>query len=158
MSELRDFYEEVYVTLVGQLRLVTGSTADAEEIVQDAFVRLVPQWAKVSAYDDPEAWVRRVAMRLAVSRWRRSQVAARGLLRLAERDDVDPPDGGSLDMVRALAGLPVGQRQVLVLHHVVGLPVDQIATELGVAPGTVKSRLSRGRAALADVLTQEVLP
>jgi RNA polymerase sigma-70 factor (ECF subfamily) len=158
MSELRDFYDEVFVRLVGQLRLVTGSVSDAEELVQDAFVRLVPRWSTVSTYDDPEAWVRRVAMRLAVSRWRRGQVAARGLLRLAEREDVTEPDGGEVDLARALAGLPVGQRQVLVLHHVVGLPVDLVAAELGIAPGTVKSRLSRGRAALAVVLTEEVLP
>lgn len=143
------FYAAVYPRLVGQLTLLTGSRADAEELVQDAVVRLIPRWITVSAYDDPEAWLRRVALRLAVSRWRRTRVAAAGLVRLRDRAQVDGPDGHDIDLVRALARLPLGQRQVLVLHHVVGLPVDQVAADLGVAVGTVKSRLFRGRAALA---------
>jgi endonuclease/exonuclease/phosphatase family metal-dependent hydrolase len=54
-----------------------------------------------------------------------------------------------LDLYNALRGLPVGQRQAVVLHHLVGLPVEEIASQLNVPVGTVKSRLSRGRAALA---------
>ena len=55
----------------------------------------------------------------------------------------------AVDLYRALRALPVGQRQVLVLHHLAGLPVAEVAAELGLPAGTVKARLSRGRAALA---------
>jgi RNA polymerase sigma-70 factor, ECF subfamily len=57
-----------------------------------------------------------------------------------------------LDLHDALRALPLGQRQVIVLHHLVGLPVDEVARELRLAPGTVKSRLARGRAAMASTL------
>jgi RNA polymerase sigma-70 factor (ECF subfamily) len=57
-----------------------------------------------------------------------------------------------VDIARALALLPVGQRQVVVLHHLLDLPVDEIARALGVPTGTVKSRLSRARTALAPLL------
>ena len=57
-----------------------------------------------------------------------------------------------LDLHKALGTLPLGQRQVIVLHHLVGLPVEEVARELRVPTGTVKSRLARGRGALAQVL------
>jgi RNA polymerase sigma-70 factor, ECF subfamily len=57
-----------------------------------------------------------------------------------------------LDLRDALAALPLGQRQVIVLHHLVGLPVEEVARELRLATGTVKSRLARGRAAMAGTL------
>ena len=58
-------------------------------------------------------------------------------------------DPDAIDLYRALRALPFGQRQVLVLHHLAGLPVAEVAAELGLPTGTVKARLSRGRAALA---------
>lgn len=144
MSEL---YTASYGRLVGLLTVVCGSAADAEEVVQEAFVRLLPRWDRVSEYDDPEAWLRTVAFRLSASRWRRARVAARGLARLGPPPDAPEPDGARLDAERLLAALPRRYREVLVLHHGLGLPVAEIARELGVATGTVKSRLSRGRAA-----------
>jgi RNA polymerase sigma-70 factor (ECF subfamily) len=144
-----DLYATSYARLVGMLTVASGSRADAEEIVQEAFARLLPAWDKVRGYDDPEAWVRTVAFRLSTSRWRRARVAARALPRLGAAPDVAPPDGTRLDAERLLAGLPPKHRQVLVLHYGLGLPVERIAADLGVAVGTVKSRLSRARAAAA---------
>jgi RNA polymerase sigma-70 factor (ECF subfamily) len=150
----------VYPRLVGQLTLLTGNREDAQEIASDAFVRLLPRWNKIATFEDPEAWLRTVAHRLAISRWRRTKVAAAGLVQLPHAHEVAGPDGINVDLTRALSQLPLGQRQVLVMHHVVGLPLEQIATELGVAVGTVKSRLGRGRAALAMTLqpTAETAP
>lgn len=151
-DSIEAFYAAVYPRLVGQLVLLTGNRAEAEELAQDAVLKLLPRWSRVSRFDDPEAWLRRTAMNLAISRWRRARVAARGLVRLGVPRDVDAPDGGDVDLARALATLPHAQREVLVLHHVAGVPLEQVAAELGVPVGTVKSRLSRGRAALAPLL------
>jgi RNA polymerase sigma-70 factor (ECF subfamily) len=154
--DLDAFYAAVYPRLVGQLTLLTGNVDDAREVASDAVVRLLPRWDKIATFEDPEAWLRTVAYRLAVSRWRRAKVATAGLVRLREAQHVAGPDGTDADLTRALSRLPLGQRQVLVLHHVVGLPLEQIAAELGVAVGTVKSRLGRGRAALALTLEAPV--
>jgi RNA polymerase sigma factor (sigma-70 family) len=145
------FYAATYPRLVGVLTVACGNRGDAEEVVQEAFVRLIPRWGTVSRYDDPEAWVRMVAFRLSRSRWQRAGVAARALLRLGPPDDVAPPDAARVDADRVLAALPRGHREVLVLHHGLGLPVEQVAAELGIPVGTVKSRLSRARAAAGDI-------
>lgn len=146
---IAELYAATYPRLVGALVVACGSRADAEEVVQEAFARLVPRWSTVSHYEDPEAWVRTVAFRLSTSRWRRAKVAARGLVRLGAPPDVTPPDGTRLDAERLLAGLPRIYREVLVLHHAFGLPIEQIANELRVPVGTIKSRLSRARTAAA---------
>jgi RNA polymerase sigma-70 factor (ECF subfamily) len=148
-ATVADLYAACYARLVGTLTVVAGSHADAEELVQEAFARLLPAWGRVRHYDDPEAWVRQVAFRLATSRWRRARVAARGLVRLGAPPPVPEPDETRLDAERLLAALAPKHREVLVLHHVVGLSVDEIARDLGVPPGTVKSRLARARAAAA---------
>ena len=145
---VEELYAASYGRLVGLLR-VCGTAADAEEVVQEAFARLIPAWDRVCHYDDPEAWLRTVAFRLAASRWRRARVAARGLVRLGPPPPVPQPDGTRLDAERLLAALPRAYREVLVLHHGLGLPIAEIAAELGVAVGTVKSRLSRARVAAA---------
>jgi RNA polymerase sigma-70 factor (ECF subfamily) len=131
------------------LTLACGDQAEAEEVAQDAFVRLLPRWDKVSRYEDPEAWVRLVAFRLLSNR-----LAA--LRRTGASPDVAPPTGEAIDVMRALATLPLEQRQVVVLHHLLDLPVEEVARVLRLPVGTVKSRLGRARQALAPVLRIEV--
>jgi RNA polymerase sigma-70 factor (ECF subfamily) len=147
VPSLDDFYAASYGRLVAQLTIVTGSRADAEEVVQEAFVRLVPRWSKVSRYDDPEQWVRTVAWRLATSRWRRVITSARAFRRHGPAPDVAPPGTSALEVEELLSGLSLEHRQVLVLHYGLGLSVDECARELGIAADTVKSRLSRARSA-----------
>jgi RNA polymerase sigma-70 factor (ECF subfamily) len=106
----------------------------------------------VCAYDRPEAWVRRVALNLAAMAARRLRRRAAALLRLGPPPAVPDLSPELLDLHHALRVLPLGQRQVIVLHHLVGLPVEEVARELRVPAGTVKSRLARGRRALAHVL------
>lgn len=142
-----EFYVATYARLVGLLSRVCDGREDAEEVVQEAFVRLVPRWPGVSRYDDPEAWVRSVAFRLATSRWRKRRAGAAALLRLGPAPDVGPPGVDRITVDAVLAPLSSAHRAVLVLHYALGLSVDEIARELGIAPGTVKSRLSRARTA-----------
>jgi RNA polymerase sigma-70 factor, ECF subfamily len=155
-ADPRELYAASYGRLVHVLTLVAGSRAEAEDVVQEAFARLVPRWSKISMYEDPEAWVRAVAFRILSNRFRR----ARHAIAVSRRTERIEPSGEvsneRVDIARALAALPVGQRQVVVLHHLLDLPVDEIAAALGVPAGTVKSRLSRARLALAPLLGEEV--
>ena len=157
-DEVAALYARACPALVGLLTAIGGNRADAEEVAQDAFVRLLEHWGKVRDYADPEAWLRTVAVRVLVSRHRRRQVAARGLAVLGRRaapalHAAGP--GHDMELEEALAGLPVDRRAVLVLHHLYDLPVAEVAELLHVPTGTVKSRLSRARAALAPLLADE---
>ena len=154
-DDLRDFYAATYSRLVGTLTLAAGSRVEAEEVVQDAFIRLVARWDTVSKYDDPESWVRLVAFRLLSNRLRRARHGAAALLRFRPgRTEALPPDDQS-HVLTALRSLPLGQREAVVLHHMLDLSVETVAQQLGISTGTVKSRLSRARASLAPLLQIE---
>jgi len=147
-----EFYARSYRPLLRVLLPLVVDVHAAEEVAQEAFLRAYRDWARVSTYDDPKAWLYRVAMRLAVSRWRRLRSAAAALVRYGPPPPVDGPDGDAVAVFTALARLPLAQRQVLVMHHMLGVPIPEIATELAIPVGTVKARLYRGRAALAPLL------
>ncbi|MEV8516593.1 SigE family RNA polymerase sigma factor [Dactylosporangium sp. NPDC051484] len=154
-NAVSDLYSACYGRLVGVVALVAGSRAEAEECVQEAFVRLLGRWQHVSRLESPEAWVRAVAFRLVSNRRRKARNAMRALFRHGPATHELPPNPDRVDVAQALRGLPVGQRQVVVLHHLLGLSVVEVAEALNVAPGTVKSRLSRARGALARLLREE---
>ena len=139
-AEVAALYARTWPRLVGVLVSIGGSRAEAEEVAQDAYLKLLSQWDSIRRYDDPEAWVRALAVRTLVSRLRRRQVAAKLLSRTGE---VREPGGEALDVAEVLARIPPGQRAVVVLHHVMDLPMEQLADELELPPSTVKSRLTR---------------
>jgi RNA polymerase sigma-70 factor, ECF subfamily len=146
------FYAGTYRRLLGQLFAVTGDLAEAENVLQEAYARAFVRWSRVGAYERPEAWVRRVALNLAAMAARSLRRRTRALLRLGQPPPVPALSPDLIDLHDALRALPLGQRQVIVLHHLVGLPVEEVARELRLAPGTVKSRLARGRSAMAGTL------
>ena len=154
-----EFYAGAVGRLVGQLFPVTGDLHEAEEVVQEAFTRAAARWSRLRDYDVPEAWVRRVAMNLVTDRARSLRRQARAMLKLRPAPEVPPASVEALALAEALHTLPVRQRQVLVLHYLVDLSVEEVAHTLGMPDGTVKSLLSRGRHALAARLgeTEEVL-
>jgi len=149
-----DFYTTSYARVVGQVHAMIGSRDEAEECVQEAFVRAWAHRRSLDRAGHPEAWVRTTAYRLAVSRWRRVVKGRRpGDRALAAATTSAPPSEAHVALVAALKELPEAQRRALVLHHLADLPVHEVARETGVPEGTVKARLSRGRAALAALLT-----
>ena len=155
-AEVAALYARTWPRLIGVLVSIGGSRADAEEVAQDAYVKLLGRWSSVRRYDDPEAWVRAVAVRTLISRLRRQLVAAKASAKLlGGTGEVREPDGEALDVAAALARITPAQRAVVVLHHVMDLPIEQIADELQLPPGTVKSRLARARLALAPLLAVE---
>ena len=152
VTDFEEFYQSAYTRLVGQLFSVTGSLEQAEDVVQEAFVRALDRWATIRAYDVPELWVRRVAINLAVSEIRRLRRRAAALLRLgAQRPQphLTPETAGVAEMLHRV---PVNQRPVLLLHDVLDLPIEQVAEQLGLPVSTVRGRLSRARANLARQL------
>ena len=151
-DDFEAFYEGGFRRLVGQLLVVTGDLAEAEDVVQEAFARAAGRWASLRAYDVPEAWVRRVALNLAANGRRRRRKRLAALLRLGPPPLVPAVSADTAAVAEALGRLPVAQRQVIVLHHLLDLPVDRVAVELRVPVGTVKSRLARARRTLANQL------
>lgn len=151
-----DAFDALYATsfrrLVSQIYAMCGNLAEAQDCVQEAFVRAWDRRRVLDTEQYPEAWIRTVAFRLAVSRWRRAQRALRSPDRSEPGGPVAEPDPSRVALVRALRQLPADQRRAVVLHHLCDVSVRDIATETGVPVGTVKARLSRGRAALARLL------
>ena len=151
MDDFDAFYAATAPALVRQVHALTGDLAEAQDCVQEAYARAWQRWSTVSGYDVPAAWVRQVACRLAVSRFRRARVG-HGLLKQQRPAYLPELDPSRVALIAALRQIPEAQRIAIVLHHIAGLSVEEITTEVGVPAGTVKARLSRGRAALALLL------
>jgi RNA polymerase sigma-70 factor, ECF subfamily len=149
-----DFYGATVRRVVRYAYALTGNTADAQDVAQEAFARAWQRWESVRACDSPEAWVRRVATNLATSRFRRDRTARAASHQLLARDVPEiSPD--TVALVAALRTLPERQRVVLVLHYLADLPVGLVAAELHCPVGSVKAWLSRGRDALAAALADD---
>jgi RNA polymerase sigma-70 factor (ECF subfamily) len=153
-DKIQELYAASYRRLLGQLIGVTGNVAEAEDVVQEAFVRGLDHPARLLGADNPEAWLRTVAVNLARSRWRRAQRLV-GLAPQLVEEPRDHDTDGHVVLLQALHKLPAGQREVIALHHLADLTVEQVADTLGLPTGTVKARLSRGRAALSTLLVKE---
>ena len=118
-------------------------------------MRLMGRWQQVSGYDDPEAWVRKAALGYASNRRRKALNGLKAAFRHGPASDAAAPSGDVVDLRRALAALPRAQREAVVLQGL-GMDVASIARHLDVPEGTVKSRLSRARAALVPMLREDV--
>ena len=152
-AEFSALYQARFGDLATQLYAYLGDRAEAQDVVQEAFVRAWQRWPQISEYDDPVAWIRRVAWNLATSRHRRRAVARRFLLRAAPPETEPGANPDRVALVAALRQLPERQRRAVVLHYLADLSVADIAAEIGVAQGTVKSWLHRARAELARLLS-----
>jgi len=149
-------FDVAYRRLVLQMPGVCGDLTEAEEVVQEAFVRAVAQGRRFQQLENPEAWLRTVAVNQARTRHRRRRVGeALHLARERQLRAYGDLSGASDDhvvLVSMLQQLPVAQREAIALHHIADLPVVEVARTLGVPVGTVKARLSRGRKALATLI------
>ncbi len=155
-EEFDGFYTASFDRLAGQIYAMIGDRDEAQECVQEAFVRAWSHRSQLEKAHAPEAWVRTTAYRLAVSRWRRTMRGRRDPDRALQEQRVhDGPSSDRVALMAALRQLPEPQRRALVLHHLCDLPVQDVAAEVGVPEGTIKARLSRGRTALLALLGDE---
>ncbi|RKS77927.1 RNA polymerase sigma-70 factor (ECF subfamily) [Motilibacter peucedani] len=153
-------FEELYAAcaprLVRAVYAVTGDLGDSQDVVNEAFACAWSRRRSFGEVDSPEAWLRTVAMRLAVSRWRRARTGALAWRRHGPPDPVPELSPDSVALVRALRALPEAQRVAVVLHYFYDLPLERIAAETSTTPSSVKSRLFRARASLEHLLTDPV--
>ncbi len=153
-------------SLYGFARRLCGDDAEAEDLIQELLSRLYPRGDEIAALDRPYPWLARSLYNLWIDRHRRTQ--ARPPWDDQSQDDPDvpytlaEPGDGPAELVeqaltrerlqRALGALPEAQRQVVLLHYIEGLSLDEVAELTGVGKGTLKSRLARARDRLRQVL------
>ncbi len=144
------FFAAEYTRVVGLAFVLCGRRAVAEEVAQDAFVQAYRRWSVVAGYDDPGAWVKRVAVNLATSTLRRRTREARALARLAARR-TDPAELVITNEAfwEAVRRLPKRQAQCVALRYLEDRSIAEIAAVLDIAEATVRGYLHHGRAALA---------
>lgn len=160
-ASFRSFYDDNVRRVHALAMALTADHATAEDVTQEAFARAFRDWDRIGIYDQPGAWVRRVAVNLTRSRWRKLRNEAVTLARIGPPRTQDPPPLPEADaeVWAAVRGLPRRQAAAIALHYIEDLPVTEIAQILGVAEGTTKSDLHRARARLAELLdNREVSP
>jgi RNA polymerase sigma-70 factor, ECF subfamily len=139
------FYDAESQMLFRRLWLVTGNRAEAEELMQDAFLKVWERWEHVATMDDPVGYLYRTAMNLFRKRYRRAALAIRRSIGLASSRD-DFADADDRDTVRrVLSMLPPRQRAALVLTEMLGFSPHDAGRALGVQASTVRSLSHQGR-------------
>ena len=150
-----DFYRRDYRSLVGLAFVITGDQGTAEDLVQDALTAAHRNWDKVSHYQKPGAWVRRVLVNRSTSRFRRLASESKATLRLrAEPHFPISPSDPNIEVWNAVRALPKRQAQVIALHYWDDQSLAQIADILECGTETVKTHLKRARQSLASTLSQ----
>lgn len=152
-AEYSWFYQAEYVNVARSVFLILHDRQRAEDIAQDAFVQLYAHWWKVSRYERPDAWVRRVAIRMAVRHVKRERMRPTLERGLDESALHGPSD---LDLLRAVGELSPAQRVAVVLFYFEDRPIAEIVDILGSSDGAVKMSLQRARSRLAELLAEGV--
>lgn len=151
-ATFEDFFEAEHERLFAALWLITRNRHEAEEVKQDAFLKILERWDRVATVENPTGYLYRTAMNLYRSRLRRAAVAIRKSAHMIPADDfVDRIEEREV-VVRALALLPPRQRAAVVLVDLFSYPPDEAAVLLGVKTSSVRALTSRGRAKLKDVI------
>lgn len=151
-APFEDFFSANHEQLYRALCLVTRNRDEAEDLMQDAFIRVFERWDRVGRMNDPVGYLYRTAMNSFRQLRRRAAVASRHLF--SPGAGVDPYDAVETEdiTIRALETLSRRQRAVVVLIDMLQFPTDEVARILGTAPSTVRVHLARARAALQSEL------
>ena len=146
------FFRGEFAAVMRTVALMLHDPGRAEEITQDAFIQLLRDWPKISRYERPQAWVRRVAIRLAMRAIRRDRLWS--LVRLELLPSAAAPPS-RFDVPRAIRRLPGSQRAAIVLHYYEDRPVAEVAVILGCSEPTARVHLHRGRKRLRQLLGED---
>jgi RNA polymerase sigma factor (sigma-70 family) len=147
------FFRTEFPSVLRTVYLILRDRGRAEDIAQDAFTQLYSHWRKVSKYERPEAWVRRIAIRMAIRQQKRDRLRV-----ILERTALEPvfDRATDLDLAGAMKELSPTQRAVVVLYFYEDRPTAEIVEILGMSQSTVRVHLSRARRHLAELLREEV--
>jgi RNA polymerase sigma-70 factor (ECF subfamily) len=149
-QRFEDFFGAEHARLFGALCLVTGDRFEAEEIMQDAFLRIWERWDRIQTLEDPSAYLFRTAMNVFRNRYRRASLNLRKAVSLAPSEDgfatIDDRDA----VVRALRRLTPDQRAAVVLTGYVGLTSEEAGAMLGMRASTIRTIATRARAAIRE--------
>lgn len=152
---IRAFLAGDYRRVVAAVTLVCADAANAEDAVQEALKRAWERGRSGETIDSPTSWIAVVAMNLARSGLRRRLAERRAMDRLVLPSMQEPSDD-TIEVARAVQGLPLRERQAVVLHYYMGMKIEEIATALAITDGAVKNALFRGRRSLAKMIDDEV--
>src|SRR5262245_3030748 len=147
-----DFFDTESGTLFRRLWLVTGNRAEAEDIMQDAFLKLWERWDRVADIDDPTAYLYRTAMNIFRRRYRRGLLALKHLVALGPGLDEFARADERQTVRRVLSALTPRQRAALVLTEMLGFTSEEAAKTLGVKAATVRALAFQGRAAFRSAM------
>jgi RNA polymerase sigma-70 factor (ECF subfamily) len=152
------FFHQHHEPLLRVLYLATGDRYEAEDLAQEAFVRMFERWERVRRLEDPRGYLYRTALNLRRSRLRRLAVATKRLVGGRPEVTADPAEatGRRDELRRALASLPDGQREALVLCEWLEMTDAEAGRILGISAGAVRVRLSRARATVRSQLGGEI--
>ena len=145
-----EFFAAEHARLFGALCLVTADRHEAEEVMQDAFLRLWERWDRVGTLDDPSAYLFRTAMNVFRNRFRRASLGLRKTLNVVPSEDAFATVEDRDVVVRALRGLSADQRAAIVLTGYVGMTSEAAGRILGMRAGTVRTLATRARAAIRE--------
>ncbi len=148
-ATLEALFRQSYTSIVQSLALVGGDLAAAEESTQEAFAQALVSWSRISRYDNPGAWVRRVAINKLRNAHRsrlRGEAAVERMT--SEVSSLPSPAEPESDLMVGLQGLPHKQRLCAVLFYVDGLNTAEVAQIMGISKGSVSQHLNRARTAL----------
>lgn len=148
-------FRDHYARLVRALTVVSGNRDAAADAVQEAFVKAHLKWRKISRYDDPVGWIRRVAINKLRDEHRRAGRKERAMERLRAEPTSNVAEPELDELGALLAELPRQQRASIALFYVDGLPVAQIADTLQISEGAVKFHLHKGRERLRTLIGGE---
>lgn len=147
------FFRSEYVAVMNTVAFIVHDRGRAEEVTQDAFVKAFDHWKRIAAYERPDAWVRRVAVRMAIRSVRRERLRP-GLEARAVQPSSSP--SGDVDVLEAVGELPPRQRAAATLFYFEDRPVAEIGEILRCSTATVKVHLHKARKRLAELLNEEV--
>ena len=142
------FYEREFSRLAGSLRMVVGDDDTAVDLAQEAFARALHHWDRLCDYDRPAGWLYRTAFNLVRGSWRRRRLAATWKPDDSPAVATEGATEDRLDVQRALAGLPLTQREAVVLRHILDYSTEDAAAVMGVSEGAFRMLVHRGVAAL----------
>jgi RNA polymerase sigma-70 factor (ECF subfamily) len=156
VETFENFYERELRSVVGLAYALSGSRVAAEDLAQEAFLAAHKQWDRISRYEKPSAWVRRVVANMSVSMFRRKMTEAKALARMRPEAAYLPELPSESDHFwKVVRGLPKRQAQAIALHYLEGRSVREISEVIECSPNTVKVHLHKGRKKLADKLGVE---